>query len=295
MNISIEITTTIGSNSSSYSNDTTGPGFKHWFLYSIICVASVLFGFPTNSYVIWLIVTGTGNGLAAEFFSLNLSISEMIYSLQSLFELLRYTFPDLSKAVNFFQGIATTGRPLFQSLICVERYLAVVHPVIFLKYKPLRYRVISSVIVWVASLSGYGLVTTVSTIHVKYISVGFILTQLILFLCIQLFCLVAVLRALKQSGPGERGRERNEENHMKQRAFIIIRIITVTMVVIYVPYIISLLFSLSSSDVSVGISYISYACFGLAGLMLPFLFLHRVGKLPFAMQFGAGCNKWQTQ
>ncbi len=162
MNISIEITA-IGSNSSSYSNDTTGPGFKHWFLYSIICVASVLFGFPTNSYVIWLIVTGKGNGLAAEFFSLNLSISEMIYSLQSLFQLLLYTFPDLSRAVNFFQGIATTGRPLFQCLICVERYLAVVHPVIFLKYKPLRYKVICSVIVWVASLSGYGLVTTVST------------------------------------------------------------------------------------------------------------------------------------
>ncbi len=153
MNISIEITTTIGSNSSSYSNDTTGPGFKHWFLYSIICVASVLFGFPTNSYVIWLIVTGTGNGLAAEFFSLNLSISEMIYSLQSLFELLRYTFPDLSKAVNFFQGIATTGRPLFQCLICVERYLAVVHPVIFLKYKPLRYRVICTVFIWTSIFS----------------------------------------------------------------------------------------------------------------------------------------------
>ncbi len=189
--------------------------------------------------------------------------------------------------MNFFQGIATTGRPLFQCLMCVERYLAVVHPVTFLKYKPLRYRVISSVIVWVASLSGYGLATTVSTTHVKYISIGFVLTQLILFLSIQLFCLVAVLRALKQSGPGERGREREEENHMKQRAFIIIRIITVTMVVIYVPYIISLLFSLSSSDVSEVISYISYACFALAGLMLPFLFLHRVGKLPFV--------KWQMQ
>ncbi len=220
MNISIEITTTIGSNSSSYSNDTTGPGFKHWFLYSIICVASVLFGFPTNSYVIWLIVTGKGNGLAAEFFSLNLSISEMIYSLQSLFELLRYTFPDLSKAVNFFQGIATTGRPLFQCLICVERYLAVVHPVIFLKYKPLRYRVISSVIVWVASLSGYGLVTTVSTIHVKYISVGFILTQLILFLSIP----VVLSRGCSQSSEAvrtrrERERERGRKPHEEKSVY----------------------------------------------------------------------------
>ncbi len=134
---------------------------KHWFLYSIICVANVLLGFPINSYVIWLIVTGTGNGLAAEFFSLNLSISEMIYSLHSLFDFSAILFQISQNAVNFFQGIATTGRPLFQCLMCVERYLAVVHPVTFLKYKPLRYRVISSVIVWVASLSGYGLATTV--------------------------------------------------------------------------------------------------------------------------------------
>jgi len=247
----------------------------------------VLLGFPTNSYVIWLIVTGTGNGLAAEFFSLNLSVFEMIYSLKSLFELLRYTFSVLSNTVGYFQGIATTGRPLFQCLICVERYLAVVHPVTFLKFKPLRYRVICSFIVWVTSLSCNGLVNTFLADHVKYVSIGLILTQIILFLSIQLFCCVAVLRALKQSGPGERGREREEENHMKRRAFIIIRIITVTMMMIYVPFIISLLLSLSSSEVTEVIVYFSYACFGLAGLMLPFLFLHRVGKLPFV--------KWQMQ
>ncbi len=37
-------------------------------------------------------------------------------------------------------GLAITIRPLFQCLICVERYLAVIHPVIFLKYKPIRYK-----------------------------------------------------------------------------------------------------------------------------------------------------------
>ncbi|XP_046731182.1 uncharacterized protein LOC124402280 isoform X4 [Silurus meridionalis] len=33
------------------------------------------------------------------------------------------------------------SRPLFQCCVCVERYVAVIHPVIFLKYKPLRYRI----------------------------------------------------------------------------------------------------------------------------------------------------------
>ncbi|KAJ8397590.1 hypothetical protein AAFF_G00438660 [Aldrovandia affinis] len=30
---------------------------------------------------------------------------------------------------------------LFQCCICVERYLAVLHPLTFLRYRPLRYRV----------------------------------------------------------------------------------------------------------------------------------------------------------
>ncbi len=50
-----------------------------------------------------------------------------------------------SQSINIFLfGFAMTGHPLFQCLICVERYLAVVHPVTFLKFKPLRYRVICS-------------------------------------------------------------------------------------------------------------------------------------------------------
>jgi len=41
---------------------------------------------------------------------------------------------------------------MFQSLMCVERYLAVVHPVTFLKFKPLRYRVICCTAVWIITL-----------------------------------------------------------------------------------------------------------------------------------------------
>ncbi|ROL50003.1 SCAN domain-containing protein 3 [Anabarilius grahami] len=195
MNISSEIFPTDGSNSSDHFFFNTTEEEIGFNMFSTVHCITVLLGLPVNTYVIWLVVTGTGNGIAAEFFTLNLSICEMFFCMESLLIILSYKFDILWTAVYFLDGVATTSRPLFQCLICVERYLAVVHPVTFLKFKPLRYR-------------------------------------FLLFLSIQLFCCVAVLRALKQSGPGERRRKREEENHIKRRAFYLLLITTVSMVII---------------------------------------------------------------
>jgi len=103
--------------------------------------------------------------------------------------------------------------------MCVERYLAVVHPVTFLKFKPLRYRVICCTAAWII-ISGSCLVCMFTTSQVNsYIYIFFYSVQFLLFLSIQLFFLVAVLRALKQSGPGERGRDREEENSLFHKTF----------------------------------------------------------------------------
>ncbi len=90
MNISSEIFTNDGSNSSSYF-------FYHgidididYETSSIVAIITVLLGFPTNSYVIWLTVTGTGNGLAAEFFSLNLAVCEIFVCMESIMALISY-------------------------------------------------------------------------------------------------------------------------------------------------------------------------------------------------------------
>ncbi|XP_067280776.1 hydroxycarboxylic acid receptor 2-like [Pseudorasbora parva] len=204
-----------------------------------------LFGVPTHSYIIWLIVTGTESIVAAEFFLLNLSICEIGNSLNCFFNVLSLigSFTTLSllshvssvssRLIYILQSLGMTGRPLFQCLICVERYLAVVHPVTFLKYKPLRYRVICCTAAWMIILGSCLFSFLISIYKINYVYAWFFSLQFLLFLSVQLFCLVAVLRALKQSGPGERGRERKEENHMKRRAFKIILITTVSMVIIY--------------------------------------------------------------
>ncbi|XP_059381406.1 uncharacterized protein LOC132116544 [Carassius carassius] len=195
-----------------------------------------LFGFPTHSYIIWLIVTESG--VASEFFNLNLSVCEFIKCLNSLIAIPSICFSNPTIIPMVLQGLVFTGCSLFQCLICVERYLAVVHPVTFLKYKPLRYRVICSTVAWFITLAPC--LCCISIIVSLKINayVWFLSQQFLLLFYIQLFCLVAVLRALKQSGPGERAREREreEENHMNKRAFYIILITTVSMTIMHVPF-----------------------------------------------------------
>ncbi|XP_056114248.1 uracil nucleotide/cysteinyl leukotriene receptor-like [Rhinichthys klamathensis goyatoka] len=263
------------------SNSTAHSIGKIDILETCMLTFNFISGLPTNAYVIWLIMTGTGNGVASEFFNLNLSVCGIFVSVNALLILASKWFPfqSLTALTQFFFGLTVTGHPLFQCLMCVERYLAVVHPVTFLKFKPLRYRVICCTVAWIFIFGTclFCMFSFISfTIHMY---IWFYSLQFLLFLSIQLFCLVAVLRALKQSGPGERRGEREEENQMKRRAFYIIRVITASLVITYVPYIATGLHYLVTLQVIQILWSISYICFMLAGFVHLALYLHRTGKL----------------
>ncbi|XP_048023356.1 chemokine XC receptor 1-like [Megalobrama amblycephala] len=247
------------------------------FVETCILGINVLFGVPTNFYVIWLIITGSG--VASEFFNLNLTVCEIVNSLNCLIAILTCYFSSLSFLPMFLEGLTLTSRPLFQCLISVERYLAVVHPVTFLKYKPLRYRVICCTAAWIIILGScfyclFMLISQNINVHIWFFS-----TQFLLFLSIQLFFLVTVLRALKQSGPGERGRKREEENHMKRRAFHLILITTVTMTFTYVPYTMTGFCIIITQQNHDAYWLPGLVCYVLAGFVQPVLYLQRTGKL----------------
>ncbi|XP_058613441.1 hydroxycarboxylic acid receptor 2-like [Onychostoma macrolepis] len=244
---------------------------------------NVLFGLPTHSYVIWLIVTGTGSGVASEFFNLNNSFCEIGICVDFLFFILSSYISSLFPLALYFQGLVITGRPLFQCLICVERYLAVVHPVTFLKFKPLRYRVICCTVAWIITLGSCLICLIILLFSTITVHAWFFSMQFILYLPIQLFFLVAVLRTLKQSGPGEREKERgrvsDEKNHMKRRAFYLILITTVSMTITYVPTTITGIFTIVIHQFNSIIWVPSMICYVLASFVQPVLYLHRARNL----------------
>ncbi|XP_055771389.1 P2Y purinoceptor 4-like [Salvelinus fontinalis] len=249
-------------------------------LYTAADSINLILGLPTNVYVVWLIVTGAGGTMASDFFSLNLSVSEILYILSNLMLIVHYNIQDNGafwSVGTFFEGFNLFGRPLFQCCICVERYLAVVHPVTFLKYKPLRYRVGCCGVVWLILL-GSCFVNMLS----NYESAWFFCLIFNLFtLSVMLLCCLAVLWALKRPGPGEGEREGEGMNNMKLRAFRIISMITVSMIVNYVPLVLLLV----SYHFIEPVEYFkgSSICFFItvvSGFVQPLLYLHRSGKLP---------------
>ncbi|XP_042578918.1 hydroxycarboxylic acid receptor 2-like [Cyprinus carpio] len=257
-----------------------------------ICMLSIniLFSFPTNSYILWLIVTGTGGGVASDFFSFNLSVCEIGVCLDLMCFVLLNWASFLTQIALLFQGLVFTGRPLFQCLMCVERYLAVIHPVTFLKYKPLRYRVICCTVAWIIIFGSCLFCMFILIIYNTNAHTWFFLVQFFLLFSVQLFCFVAVLRALKQSGPGERKRGRDEENHMKRRAFNLILITTVNVVIAYGPIIISAVFILVTKEYTLTFWAPGVVCYVLASFVQPVLYLQRAGKLSFH-RFLLTCQK----
>ncbi|XP_042609889.1 C-C chemokine receptor type 8-like [Cyprinus carpio] len=248
-------------------------------LQLFLCSFTFLFGMANHCYVIWLIITGAGSGVALEFFNLNLSVCEIGICIFCFLDTMAIWFPNLKIVSNFIQGQGITGRSLFLCLMCVERYLAVVHPVTFLKYKPLRYRVICCIVVWILTL-GSCLYTMFILMALNTVAHTWSFTlQFLLFFSIQLFCLVAVLRALKQSGPGERAREKEEENNMKRKAFHLILITSVNTIFLNVPFIILALYRVVTKQQSLELRIAALFCYTLGGFVQPVLYLHRIGKL----------------
>ena len=99
--------------------------------YMVLCL-------PANLWVMWLITHGTKDSLAAELFHLNTAICETLFLAGTPLHL--YYFFDLAgwglvvrTLVNSLWVLITFGRPLFQCSICVERYLAVIHPLTFIR------------------------------------------------------------------------------------------------------------------------------------------------------------------
>lgn len=177
-------------------------------------------------------------------------------------------------------AIVSCMKMFFHVLTCVERYLAIVHPIAYLslsKTDGVTVRNISIGCVW---LLCSGLITLRLLIFPNFTVILFF-CNLAVSLIITSFCSLSVLRVLIRPGPGEEGGDRAKVDKTKQRAFITITAIMAVLLLRFGGNLVCMALASSSalSD-AVGCAVkVSGVWFCLpSSYVLPLLFLHRAGK-----------------
>ncbi|XP_078020846.1 uncharacterized protein LOC144459912 [Epinephelus lanceolatus] len=125
----------------------------------------------------------------------------------------------------YLSSMAFPGQTCFHLLTCVERYLAVVHPITYMGLRQsggIKIRNISIGCVWLLSLVWSGVIVQ----SLNDIPVAPFLCLLLFTLVVVSFCSLRVLCVLLRPGPGEVGRDRKRVDQSKQRAFHTIAAIT---------------------------------------------------------------------
>ncbi|TUC02889.1 Ovarian cancer G-protein coupled receptor 1 [Bagarius yarrelli] len=115
-------------------------------------------------------------------------------------------------------GTGMAVRSGLQCCTCLERYVAVVHPITFRKFRPLRYRVGLCMMVWVAGTLT-GVICMMKFPDIPYQAFGVIYS---IIMSINVFSCVSILKRLRLPGPGEGNAARLVEDSVKKRAFQVV-------------------------------------------------------------------------
>ncbi|KAK5852031.1 hypothetical protein PBY51_023537 [Eleginops maclovinus] len=202
------------------------PAVLIWYLG--LQFINMFLGIPANIMVLWLIHRNKGDSSTSDIFISHLAISDVLFCLIPPLELANIVFLTTSSTwyvLRFFYGIKDSS-PLLLSCICLDRYMAVVHPIIFTELKDQNHRAILAIIVWIITLA-YAAAKCVGNIfNFEKVFTAMILTAF----AFMVFCNIAILWALRQSGPG-----RDEMHPVKKRAFKMVLIILAIIVFNYFP------------------------------------------------------------
>lgn len=181
----------------------------------------------------------------------------------------------------------------FHILICVERYVAVVHPITYLnlsKAGGITIRNISIGSVW---LTCAGIVTLKIVITQDFIMILFF-CNLVLSLMVSSFCSLTVLNVLTRAGPGDEAGKRGKADRQKQKAFVTITAIMAVLLLRFGGNLVCL--ALASSSL---LSYRVGCVVRITGIwfclpssyVLPVLFLHRAERL-FCFKYKSESGWW---
>ncbi|XP_051754361.1 uncharacterized protein LOC127515129 isoform X1 [Ctenopharyngodon idella] len=236
---------------------------------------------PVNCWILWL-VRRTADVASSDFVILNQSVAEVINDVSFVIFVLGAFLNKKALILTaiFLCSTFLVGRPLFQTIFCVERYLAVVHPLVYLKYtKKHKIKLLLVVLVWLIILMvGLFIVDSYPKIPI-WLGMGLYLAMLVV--CSS--CSVMILLVLKRPKPGGRGKGAYQ---LKRKAFLAVTVILITLVFGYgtVSCVIVLKDQLSYHTYC-SVLGLSWWTFIPSAAVQPYLYLSKVHKVFFVLNF----------
>ncbi|XP_041915841.1 proteinase-activated receptor 3 [Alosa alosa] len=238
--------------------------------YFCLQFINLFLGIPANVMVLWLIHRTKGDSSTSDIFILHLAVLDTFFCLIPPLEfanLMYLTVDSTWYVLRFFYGIKDSS-PLFLACICMDRYMAVRHPILFTELKDRKHRSVCVAVVWLITLA-YAAAKCVGDIpNFEKVFTVMILAAFLFMV----FCNISILWALSQSGPG-----RDEMHPVKKRAFKMVLIILAIIIFNYLPPVALFPFQVYFTD-DVFKCYIHYIAFGfmdISSSIQPMLYLSK--------------------
>ncbi|XP_072349588.1 lysophosphatidic acid receptor 6-like [Scyliorhinus torazame] len=274
--IPISINTSGSDNSTDVSN-TEKCEYNANFQYIMFPVVySVVFAFGTisNCCVLWYLVRKKGAFSPSDVFMANLAMIDLIFAALLPFKVVYHAlgndwiFGELACKITgslFFANMY--GSTLFLTCICLDRYVAVVHPIRSLQLRRPRYSLLACCLIWLllafsllyltikgpltskfpngktACLENYSMTTWsehISVISIAAAIIGFFIPLAIIILCYSL-----IVRKLLEHKAGA-----DTVHSVKRKALRMVLLVLLVFIICFVPYhLIQLIHTLRRIDV----------------------------------------------
>lgn len=250
----------------------TPAGTLVWVSFSVACACV---GMPASLCLLW--VLAQRKTWLVDIFIVSITFMGLMYNILKIPICVNFVYWHNRTFLNvsyFMEGFNFNGWPLFMMCICVDCYMAVAHPITYMKVKNSRYRVVVCVLVWMAILlyNSYGFCRQFIHISVRGLFRLLIISTI-------MFCDIAILCALKKPDPTGR----NNTNPQKRRA---VQTITNSFVMTMVSYLPQMLISLltpviplSQLEVWCSVLVPSLISSAIITTLMPLLYLGNMGGL----------------
>ncbi|XP_069041556.1 C-X-C chemokine receptor type 2-like [Lepisosteus oculatus] len=257
--------------------------WKAGILYSIsVEILISVLGLPINVMVLQILLSNTSDSSTTDIFIFNLAVLDAFFSILVLLDFLNlflFNKENIWYIQQFCYGLKDMGGPLLLCCICLDRYMAVLHPITFTRFKDRKYKIVCIILLWVIVL-----IYSIAKVFIRTENFERTFTTEILSAFIFLvFCNISILRALTQSGPG-----RDEMHPVKKKAFRMVRCILAIIMFNYLPPVVLFPFQdyFAPAVFKCYIEPIAFSFLDFSSCTQPLLYLSRAKKIPCLPESG---------